>query len=371
VLLADELTRNGFELPALSAPTRERLQAVLPAEASLANPLDCLPSKDGEKTAAVLKTLQEEERDRLDVIVTIDGCSGIVDEEPILAATLRAAETGPIPVVPVFSAPSSSAAVLERFKARGGVWFEDEVMAGRALGRLLRRPALWEPPGPPPGYDRGAVATALRGLSGPLSPDAAAAVLSAAGFTLPGQAVARTAGEAAVAAARIGFPVAMKVVGPLHKTESGGVRLALRDPAEAAAAFTHLSALPGAAGVLVQAMAEGIELILGAAAEPGFGHLILFGLGGVYAEVLREAAFALAPLAPGESLDLIRGTRLLPVLEGARGRPPVPLDRVAEALTRLSVLVADFPRIREVDINPLTAVGDRLLAVDARILVDG
>jgi acetyltransferase len=183
--------------------------------------------------------------------------------------------------------------------------------------------------------------------------------------------VARTAGAAAAAAARIGFPVAMKVVGPLHKTEAGGVRLALRDPAEAAAAFDVLAALPGATGVLVQAMAEGLELILGAAAEPGFGHLILFGLGGVYAEVLREAAFALAPLAPGESLDLIRGTRLLPVLEGARGRPAVPLDRLAEALTRLSVLVADFPRIREVDLNPLTATADRLLVVDARLLVDG
>ncbi len=370
VLLADELTRNGFELPALSAPTRERLQAVLPPEASLANPLDCLPSKDGEKTAAVLKALQEEERDRLDVIVTIDGHSGIVDEEPILAATLRAAETGPIPVVPVFSAPTSSATVLERFKDRGGVWFTDEVMAGRALGRLLRRPALWEAPDPPLGYDRAAVARVLSDAGGTLPPDRAAAVLAAAGFRLPGQAVVRTAGEAADAATRIGFPVAMKVVGPLHKTEADGVRLALRDPAEAAAAFTHLSALPGATGVLVQAMAEGIELILGAVAEPGFGRLILFGLGGVYAEVLREAAFALAPLARGESLELIRGTRLLPILEGARGRTAVSLDRLAEALTRLSLLVADFPKIREVDLNPLTAAGDRLLAVDARILLD-
>jgi acetyltransferase len=303
------------------------------------------------------------------VIVTIDGHSGIVDEGPILEATLRAAEAGPIPVVPVFSAPTSSAAALERFKARGGVWFTDEVMAGRALGRILRRPALWGEPEPPPGYDREAVATALRGLSGPLSPDAAAAVLSAAGFCLPAQAVVRAAREAAEAAARIGFPVAMKVVGPLHKSEADGVRLALRDPAEAAAAFAHLSALPGATGVLVQAMVTGTELIVGAAAEPGFGHVILFGLGGVYTEVLREAAFALAPLAHEESLELIRGTRLLPVLEGARGRPAVPLDRLADGITRLSLLVSDFPRIREVDLNPLTAAGERLRVVDARLIL--
>jgi len=371
VLLADELTRHGFELPPLSGRSRERLRAILPAEASLANPLDCLPSKDGEKTALILRTLQEEEHARLDVIVTIDGHSGIVDEGPILEATLRAAEAGPIPVVPVFSAPTSSAAVLERFKAQGGVWFTDEVMAGRALGRLLRRPALWDAPEPPPGYDHASVASALGDARGPLPPDRAAAVLAAAGFHLPDQAVVRTARAAADAAARIGFPVAMKVVGPLHKTEVGGVRLALQNPSETAAAFAGLAALPGATGALVQAMAEGIELILGAAAEPGFGHVILFGLGGVYAEVLREAAFGLAPLAPGESLELIRGTRLLPVLEGARGRQAVPLDRLAEALTRLSVLVADFPRIREVDLNPLTAAGDRLLAVDARIILDG
>jgi acetyltransferase len=305
----------------------------------------------------------------MDVIVTIDGHSGIVDEGPILEATLAAAEAGPVPVVTVFSAPTSSAAVLERFKARGGVWFTDEVMAGRALGRILKRPILWDAPEPPPGYDREAVATALRDLSGPLSPDAAAAVLAAAGFTLPAQAVVRDAHAAAEAAARIGFPVAMKVVGPLHKSEADGVRLALRDPAEAAAAFAHLSALPGATGVLVQAMAAGTELIVGAAAEPGFGHLILFGLGGVYTEVLREAAFALAPLAHAESLELIRGTRLLPVLEGARGRPAVSLDRLADGITRLSMLVRDFPRIREVDLNPLIATGDRLLAVDARLIL--
>jgi acetyltransferase len=242
-------------------------------------------------------------------------------------------------------------------------------MAGRALGRILRRPALWGEPAPPPGYDREAVATAIRGLSGPLSPDAAAAVLSAAGFCLPLQAVVRDAREAGEAAGRIGFPVAMKVVGPLHKSEAGGVRLALRDPAEAAAAFSHLSALPGATGALVQAMTEGIELILGAAAEPGFGHVILFGLGGVYTEVLREAAFALAPLAHEESLELIRGTRLLPVLEGARGRPAVPLDRLADGITRLSLLLSDFPRIREVDLNPLTAAGERLRVVDARLIL--
>ena len=370
VLLADELTRHGFELPPLSGRSRERLRAILPAEASLANPLDCLPSKDGEKTALILRTLQEEEHARLDVIVTIDGHSGIVDEGPILEATLRAAEAGPVPVVTVFSAPTSSAAVLERFKARGGVWFTDEVMAGRALGRTpaatgavgrARAPARLRP--------RRRRAALRRRSADLLSPDAAAAVLTAAGFPCPPRPWSATAHAAADAAARIGFPVAMKVVGPLHKSEADGVRLALRDPSEAAAAFADLSALPGATGVLVQAMADGIELIVGAAAEPGFGHVILFGLGGVYTEVLREAAFALAPLAHAESLELIRGTRLLPVLEGARGRPAVSLDRLADAITRLSMLVRDFPRIREVDLNPLIATGDRLLAVDARLIL--
>jgi acyl-CoA synthetase (NDP forming) len=371
VLLADELTRHGFELPPLSERSRDRLRAVLPAEASLANPLDCLPSKDGEKTALILRVLQEEEHTRLDVIVTIDGHSGIVDEEPILEATLRAAETGPIPVVPVFSAPTSSAAALERFKSRGGVFFTDEVMAGRALGRILKRPILWDEPQPPAGYDRGAVANALGDARGPLAPDATAAVLAAAGFSLPAQAVVSGARQAAEAAARIGFPVAMKVAGPLHKSEADGVRLGLRDPAEAATAFAHLSALPGATGVLVQAMVTGTELIVGAAEEPGFGHVILFGLGGIYTEVLRETAFGLAPLAHGESLDLIRGTRLLPVLEGARGRPAVSLVHLADCITRLSLLVRDFPRIREVDLNPLTGTGDRLQVVDARLILAG
>lgn len=369
VLLADELARHGFELPALRERTRERIAAVLPPEASLANPLDCLPGKDGERTAAILRTLQEEERDRLDVIVTIDGHSGLVDDAAILEATRAAAVAGPIPILPVFSAPLSSARALERFTAAGGVYIPDEVLAGRALGRIRRRPRVWEEPVAPPGYDRAAVAAALAAASGLLPPDTAAAVLAAAGFSIPSQMVVSDGRAAAHAAVEIGFPVVMKAVGPLHKSDAGGVCLGVRDAAEAEEAFARLAGLPAATGVLVQETVAGPEVIIGAAPATRFGRLIAFGLGGVAVEVLREVAFALAPLGPEEALEVIRGTRLVPLLEGARGRPGLSVSRLADWTARLSILAHHFPEIREIDLNPVMGTGDRLRVVDARIVV--
>lgn len=268
VLLADELARHGFELPALRDRTRERIAAVLPPEASLANPLDCLPGKDGERTAAILRALQEEERDRVDVIVTIDGHSGLVDDAAILEAT-RAAAAGPIPILPVFSAPLSSARALERFTAAGGVYIPDEVLAGRALGRIRGRPRVWAEPLELPGYDRAAIAAALPTAPGLLPPDTAAAVLAAAGFSLPSQAVVSDARAAVHAAVEIGFPVVMKAIGPLHKSDAGGVRPGVRDAAEAEEAFARLARLPAATGVLVQETVAGPEVIIGAARQPG------------------------------------------------------------------------------------------------------
>jgi acetyltransferase len=194
-------------------------------------------------------------------------------------------------------------------------------------------------------------------------------VLAAAGFGLPAQVIVTDARQAGEAAARIGFPVAMKTVGPLHKSDAGGVRLGVRDPEEAQTAYADLSGLPGSTGVLVQEMVGGPEVILGAAAQPGYGHLIAFGLGGIHTEVLREVGFTLAPAAYAESLALIRGSRVLPVLEGARGRPAMSVDRLAELLTRLSLLVHLFPQVQEVDLNPVMGTGDRLRVVDARIIV--
>jgi acetyltransferase len=162
----------------------------------------------------------------------------------------------------------------------------------------------------------------------------------------------------------------MKVIGPLHKSDVGGVRLGIRSVANAARVWHELMVISGAEGVTVQRMIEGTEVILGSSRVQDIGHLVMFGLGGIYTEVLKDVSFALAPLADEECRRMIRSIRAYPILEGVRGQSGVSLDLLSINLARLSRLVFDFPAISEIDINPLKGVGNELYVVDARIIVD-
>jgi acetyltransferase len=161
----------------------------------------------------------------------------------------------------------------------------------------------------------------------------------------------------------------MKVIGPLHKTDVGGVRLNIGDDDQAKDAWKALLAIPAADGVLLQPMIGGLEVILGATREGDFGHLVMFGLGGIYAEALQDVNFALAPLSRGECSRMIRTIQSYPVLKGMRGEPGMAEDALVHNLERLGRLVSDFPRIKEIDLNPLKGTGHELYAVDARIVV--
>ena len=137
---------------------------------------------------------------------------------------------------------------------------------------------------------------------------------------------------------------------------------------EAEAAWTELLKIEDAAGVLVQSMVPGTEVILGAKREKGFGPLIMFGLGGIYTEALKDVSFALAPLGKEEGLRMIRKIKSFPVLKGIRGEKGVSLGLLSEYLVRLGLLASDFPQIEEIDLNPVKGFGTDLYVVDARII---
>jgi acetate---CoA ligase (ADP-forming) len=166
----------------------------------------------------------------------------------------------------------------------------------------------------------------------------------------------------------VGFPIVMKVIGPLHKSDVGGVKIDINDMTAAETAQEELLQIPDAEGVLIQKMVSGVEVILGAVREEGFGHLVMFGLGGIYTEVLKDVRFSLAPLNFDEALSMIRGIRSYPILEGVRGQKPVSIEILADYLVRLSLLVNDFPQIEEIDLNPVKGENNDLFVVDARLL---
>jgi len=368
VMLSDELGRQGLKQPILSQETQRRLSEVLPPEAAIGNPIDTLPSRTPEQIEKIFKILNETERDNVDVIFAITGNSGMTDNWKLYEAIMKGMDTGSIPVIPIISSASTCRDMIDKLRDAGRIIFPDEVPVGTALGRLSRKPVLAEPMELPADFDKAKIESILTKQGEQLDPDAVKGIMAAAGLKLPFQSDIFDKANLKAACERAGYPLVMKVIGPLHKSDVGGVKVGIADYEKAVIAFDELMKISDAKGVLVQQMIEGTEVIIGAKREERFGHLIMFGLGGIYAEVLKDVSFALAPLGVEESMAMINRIKTLPILKGIRGQKGVSIEVLADYLARLSLLVHNFPQIEEIDLNPVKGFGKELYVVDARII---
>lgn len=367
VMLADELNRLGFEVPSFGERTRTRLAEVLPRGAAVGNPVDCLPARTGAMLTQVFQIIKEEEAGKIDYVLFIGGDSKLVDIGDVYRSVIQAMDSLDIPILPSFCAGGSNEA-LDLFRQAGKCFFEDEVSMARALAWVVDRPRLFEPAGRPYSYDYEAIRCYLTAQCGQLSPERARLVLEAAGIRAPGQVELVDQGD--LEAVPFAFPWVMKVVGPLHKTDTGGVQLGIQSLEEARRCWERLMQIKEATGCLVQQEVSGTEVLIGAKREDGFGHLVGFGLGGIYAEALKDVAFVLAPLSREEALKMIHSIRSYPILAGLRGRPGMDIQKLVDWLVRVSHLVEDFPQVRELDLNPVKGCGKGLYAVDARLILD-
>src|SRR5712691_2137282 len=205
-------------------------------------------------------------------------------------------------------------------------------------------------------------------------------VCEAYGIPVPKEGVATSAADAAKLAAGMGFPVVLKIVSPeiLHKTEAGGVLVGIKTAEEAQKGYDTIvanakryNAKATILGVQVQQMlAGGQEVIVGAVTDPSFGKLVAFGLGGVLVEVLKDITFRLAPASKEDALSMLDGIAAAPILKGVRGADPVDRQALAGMIERVSRLIADFPEITEMDLNPVFATKNGAIAADVRIVVD-
>lgn len=171
-------------------------------------------------------------------------------------------------------------------------------------------------------------------------------------------------------AERVGYPVVAKVVGPVHKSDVGGVTLNIRTPEHLALEYDRMMQIEGATGVMVQKMLKGTELFIGAKYEERFGHVVLCGLGGIFVEVLKDVSSGLAPLSYGEAYSMIHSLRGYKILKGTRGQKGINEQKFAEIIVRLSTLLRFATEIKEMDINPLLANESDIVAVDARIRIE-
>ena len=403
VMLTDALSKGGMNVPPLTGPIAEELKSKLLPGSSVANPIDILATGTAEHLGIAIDYC--ERMDNIDAIMVIFGTPGLVKIFEVYDVLHKKILECKKPIFPILPSVSTAGPEVQEFLKRGHVNFCDEVTLATALMQIMKTPAPAEqnvvvngvdvpqirriidsiqthPQPLPEGRGEDSSSTektddktiysppSQGGAKGWVSPSIVHDLLAAAGIPTVPEFVSADKDEIVAFAERVGYPVVVKVVGPVHKSDVGGVTLNIHSQQVLSAEFDRMMQIPDATAVMVQKMIRGTELFIGAKYEPRFGHVVLCGLGGIFVEVLKDVSSGLAPLSYEEAYSMIRSLRGYKILKGTRGQRGINERKYAEIIVRLSTLLRFATEIKEMDINPLLADGDDIIAVDARILVE-
>ena len=369
VMLTDALSKGGMEVPPLSGAVAEELKAKLLPGSSVANPIDILATGTAEHLGIAIDYCERMED--IDAIMVIFGTPGLVKIFEVYDVLHKKIQECKKPIFPILPSVSTAGPEVQEFLKRGHVNFCDEVTLATALTQIMKTPAPAEQNVVVNGVDVPQIRRIIDGIGedGFISPNLVHDLLSAAGIPTVPEFVSAQKDEIVAFAEKVGFPVVAKVVGPVHKSDVGGVALNIRSKEVLAAEFERMMQIPDATAVMVQKMIRGTELFIGAKYEPRFGHVVLCGLGGIFVEVLKDVSSGLAPLSYEEAYSMIHSLRGYKILKGTRGQRGINERKYAEIIVRLSTLLRFATEIKEMDINPLLADEADVIAVDARILV--
>ena len=370
VMLTDALSKGGLKVPKLEGPVTEELKSQLFAGASVSNPIDILATGTPEQLGVAIDYC-DQKFPEIDAIFVIFGTPGLVQLYTAYDVLHQKILECQKPIFPILPSVHTAGPEVAEFLKKGHVNFSDEVTLATTLTRVISTP----PPAAPEielfGVDVPRIRNIIGGIEedGYVSPDIVHQLLESAGIPMVPEMVSNDKEKLTVFAQKVGYPVVAKVVGPIHKSDVGGVTLNIRTPEHLALEFDRMMKIEGAVGVMVQKMIKGTELFIGAKYEERFGHVVLCGLGGIFVEVLRDVSSGLAPLSYPEAYSMIHSLRAYKILQGTRGQAGINQQRYAEIIVRLSTLLRFATEIKEMDINPLLADEKNVIAVDARIRV--
>jgi acetyltransferase len=371
VMLTDALSKEGFNIPQIKSPKAQELLKDLFPGSSVNNPIDFLATGTAEQLGRIIDYTDRyfDEIDGMAVIFGTPGLSPIFDVYEMLDEKMK---TSVKPIYPILPSTYTAAEEVKCFLQKGRVNFPDEVLFAHALGLSYFTPAPAIIHDEKPIEIPETLVKKIKGLQpGYLKPEMVSELLDIALIPRVHEMIVASKSELTAIAEDIGYPLVMKVIGPVHKSDAGGVRLNIKDIQAASEVFDALMMIPGAEGVLCQPMIKGLELFAGIKYEKKFGHLILCGMGGIFIEVLKDFSAGLCPISSEESLEMISRLKIYPILKGVRGQQGVNIELFSSILVRLSDLVTALPEIMEMDLNPLLATGDEIIAVDARIRTGG
>ncbi len=369
VMLTDVLSENGIRVPTLEEGKRKKLLAKLFAGSSAANPIDFLATGTAQQLGQIIDFVENEcpEFDGMAVIFGSPGLNSVFDVYDLLHIKMSQCRK---PVYPIFPSTLNVVEEIREFQKKGRLYFPDEVVFGSALSKVLNTPLPVPEDIELPGIDEQSVRRIVDSApEGYLPPVQVSALLDAAGIPGPREAVAHNEQELAAAASRVGFPLVMKVVGPVHKSDVGGVRLNICDEQTLREAFREMMKIKDTTAILLQSQLTGRELFIGAKREPSFGHTIVCGLGGIFVEVLKDISTGLSPLSATEAARMVRNLKGYGLIRGVRGQEGVNEDLFIQAICRVSALCRCAPEIAEMDLNPLLGTARTVVAVDARIRI--
>ena len=371
VMLTDALSKGGMNVPSLAGKVADELKEKLFPGSSVANPIDILATGTPEHLGIAIDYCEKKFKD-IDAIMVIFGTPGLVQLYEAYDVLHKKILECKKPIFPILPSVSTAGPEVHEFLQKGHVNFSDEVVLATALTQVMKTPAPADGQIEIHGVDVPRIRRIIDGISenGYIAPNLVHELLSSAGIPTVPEFVSSDKEELLSFAQKCGYPVVAKVVGPVHKSDVGGVALNVRTPEHLALEFDRMMQIPDATAVMVQKMIRGTELFIGAKYEPRFGHVVLCGLGGIFVEVLKDVSSGLAPLSYEEAYSMIRSLRGYKIIKGTRGQQGVNEKTYAEIIVRLSTLLRFATEIKEMDINPLLADEQNVIAVDARILVE-
>lgn len=385
IIAADTADKLKIKLPPMTKETIDAIVDLLPSNASLYNPVDIIGDATSERYRIVLdKAIKDPNVDGIFVLLTPQA---MTDVDNIANIVIDTSSVTNKPIISSFVGGKRVREAVETMKEKGIPTFAYPEIAVRAFRKLCDFHSWQNTYEEPPADIKCNKAAAkdlidnlLRSGRFEVGEEPAMNILSHYGFAFPERGLAESAIEAGIISERIGFPVVMKISSPdiLHKTDVGGVKLNINSAIAAEDAFNEITTnarrfMPDAyiEGVMVYEMIKGgKEVIMGVTYDRTFGHMIMFGLGGIYVEVLKDVAFRIAPINHKEAYEMVHDIRSIALLKGARGEQPVDIEAVIDGLVKVSSLVRDFPIIRELDINPMLVMNKGAFALDARIIFE-
>jgi len=370
VMLTDTLSKNGLNIPEITGNESEALLEKLFLGSSVSNPIDFLATGNASQLETIIDYC-ENKFSNIDAMVVIFGSPGLFEVYDVYDVLDKKMSECSKPIFPILPSVVNAKKEIDYFIGKGNINFPDEVLFGNALAKIFKTTKPITAKIEQKSIDLQSIRSIIKqAKDGYLEPQQVKEILIAAKIPLVEQVECDSAQLCLHETEKIGFPVVMKVVGPTHKSDVGGIVLNINSIKQLTESFDKIMKIEGAKAVLIQPMKKGLELFIGVKKEGNFGHLVICGLGGIYIEVLKDVNATLAPVSKIEAFEMIQNLKSYKIIQGIRNQEGVNENIFAEIIVKISDLILAAPEIAELDLNPLLGNSHEIFAVDARIRIE-